>query len=193
MDYLVLGSIGFVAAITPGPDIFYIIRQAICRDFKTALVAVIGILFGNLIYLSLVGFGLGVVGTNRYFQVIVGFLGGIYLLKISYAIFHDKPHLESSCDTLSAPGLFKEALLLNLSNPKAMIFFAVVVTPFLTKNIFLSLGALFLSIALAFVLSAFVVSKIPISDRVLLIINKVASVVFLFFALLLFKSAYGAL
>ncbi len=192
MEYFLLASMGFFAALTPGPDIFYIVRQAMCRGFSVAIVAVLGILFGNIIYLSLVGFGLGSIGKSSYFQAIIGFFGALYLLRIAFLIYKDKPHIDKECINLNRFKLFKEALLLNLSNPKAMIFFAVVITPFLTKNIFFSLSSLFLGISLAFFISAFITSIFNIKESMLIIINKISSFIFIFFAIILLKTSIEA-
>jgi len=192
LEYLILASIAFIAAITPGPDIFYVIRNGLCKGKNAALIATAGILFGNLIYLSLVGFGLWKIGQNNYFQLILGVIGGLYLLKIAYLIFNDKPKLELSCNNLEKFAIFKEALFLNLSNPKAMLFFAVIIAPFLGKNLILSLFVLFLAISSAFITSAIISSKINLSERLLIYINKIASIVFVFFAISLFIGAYKA-
>jgi len=190
MEYLILVTIGFIAALTPGPDIFYILRQTLCKGVKRGFLALYGILIGNIIYLTLVGFGIGVVGKSPYFQAIVGLFGGVYLLKIAYLSYIDKPHLQKECQELNSFSLIKEALFLNLSNPKAMIFFAVVVAPFITKSIFLSLSSLFIGITSAFISTVIFSSKLSINDQTLILINKIASVVFVFFSLLLFRSAF---
>ena len=192
MDYLVLFSIGFIAAITPGPDVFYVLRQGLCKSFSAALWASGGILTGNIIYLSLVGFGLGVIGKSLYFQAIVGFFGSLYLFKIAYLIFNDKPKIENSCDKLEGFEIFRQGLLLNLSNPKAMLFFAVVVTPFLSKSIFLSLFVLFIAIASAFIFVGFISSKIKITEKMLNFINKASSILFFGFGISLLVGAYKA-
>ena len=184
MDYLILTFVGFVAALTPGPDIFYVIKQGLCNGRKNAFLAVLGILSGNIVYLTLVGIGLSKVGQNPYFQMIIGFLGGIYLLKISYLTFKEKVKIDKTCEI--SKNIYKEALFLNLSNPKAMIFFAIIVAPFLSKNIMLSLFVLFFGISLAFITAAFISSKINLEEKILNIINKIASLVFLFFAVKLF-------
>jgi len=192
MDYLILAFMGFIAALTPGPDIFYVIKQGLCKGKEVALKAVAGILTGNIIYLTLVGIGLGSVGKNDYFQLIVGILGGLYLLKIAFLSFREKVELKiDKCEVNN--NIYKEALFLNLSNPKAMIFFAVVVTPFLSKNIMLSLGTLFLGISLAFISAAIISSKISLEERILNLINKIAAILFLFFAIKLFLVAFEAL
>jgi len=193
MEYFVLLSMGFFAALTPGPDIFYIVRQGLCKGVKSAFWAVFGILSGNILYLTLVGIGLGSIGKSPYFQAIVGILGGVYLLRIAKAVYNEKVRIEKSCDSLQKFDIYKEALFLNLSNPKAMIFFAVVVTPFMGNNVMLSLVSLFSGIALAFILAGYLSSKIEINYKVLNIVNKISSFLFLFFAVSLFITAYKAL
>jgi threonine/homoserine/homoserine lactone efflux protein len=179
LEYFILAGIGFIAALTPGPDIFYVIRQGLCSGLKNALIAVSGILSGNIIYLSLVALGLSSFGKNIYFQIIIGIIGSIYLFKISFAVFKEKVHLDLVCK--KSRDIYKEALLLNLSNPKAMIFFAVIIAPFMSKNIMLSCVSLFFGICFAFVFGAVVSSKIKIKDKWLNIINKFAAVLFFFF------------
>jgi len=193
MEYAILASIGFFAALTPGPDIFYVIREGLCKGRVCAFLAVAGILTGNIVYLSLVGIGLGSFGHNPYFQMIVGVAGGIYLLRIAKAVYNEKVHIEKSCDNYKKFDIYKEALLLNLSNPKAMIFFAVVITPFMSKNVMLSLVSLYAGISAAFVTAAYFSSKLDIEERIMNIVNKISSGLFLFFALSLFYTAYKAL
>ncbi len=186
-----MAGIGFIAALTPGPDIFYVIKHGLCSGKERALKAVAGILSGNIIYLSFVGFGLGSIGKNLYFQLIVGILGGIYLVKIALLSFKEKVKLNiDKCET--DKNIYKEALLLNLSNPKAMIFFAVVVTPFLSKNIMLSLLNLFFGISFAFIFAAISSSKLQLEEKILNLINKLAGIIFIFFAFKLFEVAYSA-
>ena len=191
MDYLILALVGFVAALTPGPDIFYVIKQGLCSGREDALKSVAGILTGNIVYLTLVGIGLGSIGKSPYFQMVVGILGGFYLFKIAFLSFKEKVELNiNKCEMNN--NIYKEALLLNLSNPKAMIFFAVIVTPFLSKNIMLSLLVLFLGISAAFSIAALISSKIQLEEKILNIINKIAGILFFFFGIKLFLVAFEA-
>jgi len=75
MEYAILASMGFFASLTPALDIFYIIKQGLCKGRVCAFLAVAGILTGNIVYLSLVGMGLGSLGHNSYFQMIMGVAG----------------------------------------------------------------------------------------------------------------------
>ncbi|NPA11065.1 MAG: LysE family translocator [Epsilonproteobacteria bacterium] len=185
-DYIILFAVGFIAALTPGPDMFYILRHSVCYGKDTALRAVWGILAGNLVYLSLVGFGISQIGENPLFQFVVGVFGGVYLLRIAAAVYKENAEFDPTCEIKK--NVFKEALIINLSNPKAMIFFTVILTPFLTKNVVLSLFSLFLGIAGAFLLLAFGGSRFEVKN--LEVINKIAAVLFLFFAIKLLYTAF---
>jgi threonine/homoserine/homoserine lactone efflux protein len=192
MVYIVLAFMGFFAALTPGPDIFYVIRQGLCKGKTSAFLAVAGILSGNIVYLTLVGIGLGSIGHNPYFQMSVGIAGGVYLLRIAFAMFKEKVRIEKSCDSLKKFEIYKEALLINLSNPKAMIFFAVVITPFMSKNVMLSLAGLYAGISLAFFTAAYFSSRLNVEEKFLTAVNKISAVLFLFFSASLFWTAYKA-
>ena len=187
MTYLILAFIGFIAALTPGPDIFFIIRNGLCYGLKEAILATIGILTGNLIYLFLVYIGLSIVGNNPYFQFIIGIFGAVYLLRISILIFKEKVRLNNSCTMKK--NSYLQGLFLNLSNPKAMLFFSIVITPFLGKNIKISLLALFSGIALAFFIASVISSKIELKEKSLNLVNKVIAIIFIF-SLKLFLLAY---
>ncbi len=188
MTYLILAFIGFIAALTPGPDIFFIIRNGLCYGLKEAILATIGILTGNLIYLFLVYIGLSIVGNNPYFQFIIGIFGAVYLLRISILIFKEKVRLNNSCTMKK--NSYLQGLFLNLSNPKAMLFFSIVITPFLGKNIKISLLALFSGIALAFFIASVISSKIELKEKSLNLVNKVIAIIFFIFSLKLFLLAY---
>ena len=127
MDFFLLFSIGFTAALTPGPDIFYIVSQGLCNGQKSALLATLRILSGNLIYLLLVFVGLRKIGQNPYFQIVASIAGGLYLIKIAIELFNTTPPLRLGSQKESS--IYLQALLINLSNPKALIFFAIIITP----------------------------------------------------------------
>ena len=192
MKYLTLVVVGFFAALTPGPDIFFVIKEGLVRR-NLAFIAAFGILCGNIIYLTLIALGLSKIGESLYFQFIIGVIGGIYLLRISYLTFIENVHLKIDNKIYSFKETFKKALFLNLSNPKAMLFFIALVTPFMGENLLLSIISLFFGISSAFLLAAFVSSKIKIKEKILNIINKISSIIFFFFSIKLFIYAYNAL
>ncbi|RAX55215.1 hypothetical protein CCY99_00515 [Helicobacter sp. 16-1353] len=90
-------------------------------------------------------------------------------------------------DTNPSGGYLK-GLFVNLSNPKAILFFGVLYAPFMGKNLLSSLVLLFLGLVSAFMLVIIIGSfaRKFITNHLFDIIDKVCGVVFLIFSLLLF-------
>ncbi|WP_423793242.1 LysE family translocator [Methanocaldococcus indicus] len=187
MEYMLVAIIGFIAALTPGPDIFFVIRCGLIYGLKKSLLAVLGILTGNIVYLSLVYLGLGYIGKLDIFQIIVGIFGGIYLMILAFKIF--KEDISDISQKIDSNNIYLSALMLNLSNPKAMLFFSIIITPFINGNLINCLFSLFIGIALAFLLASILSSKISLEINILRIFNKLAAVIFFIFSIKLFQTA----
>ncbi len=182
--------IGFVAALTPGPDIFLVIQTTLNRSLKAGLGALSGILTGNLIVISVLFFGFSSLGKNLYFQAGVSLIGGLYLLYVAKEIFtHRKDEIHTS--KINAKNLYLKGLYVNLSNPKAIIFFSAILTPFIHKNtMFLEFLSLFIGIVSAFLFAIFISDifrKNLLTPQVSLYINLFSSVLFFIFSIELLR------
>ena len=190
-EYIELFFLGYFAALTPGPDSLFVLKNSFV-SLRNAFLSVFGILLGNIIYLSLVYFGFSNLGKNPYFLGLVSLFGGFYLLYLAYLSFKEKPYIKLDINKEqieSEKKVFFKALLTNLSNPKALLFFSSILTPFLTKSILLSLLFLYIGIALAFFSIAIFGSKIPLNkdEKILSIANKIIAILFLIFSYKLFS------
>ncbi len=190
-EYIELFFLGYFAALTPGPDSLFVLKNSFV-SLKNAFLSVLGILLGNIIYLSLVYFGFSNLGKNPYFLGLVSLFGGFYLLYLAYLSFKEKTYIKLDINEKKIENeekVFLKALLTNLSNPKALLFFSSILTPFLTKNILLSLLFLYIGIALAFFSIAIFGSKIPLNkdEKILSIANKIIAILFLIFSYKLFS------
>jgi len=176
--------IAFFAALTPGVDLFYVVRNGICNGLKGGLSAAFGILSGNAVYvfLSVVGVG-GVIGKYKVFMIGVLIFGGIYLLKIAKELFYEKVEFRESCENDGLFEIYKRGLLLNLSNPKAMIFFSVIITPYLDKNALFSAFSLYGGVFCAFVLAAVVSGSLGVRKEYFEVINKISAFLFFVFGI----------
>ena len=67
IEYLELSLLGYLAALMPGPDSLFVLKSGISGNLKNALIAVSGILTGNIVYLFLVYFGLTSLARNPHF------------------------------------------------------------------------------------------------------------------------------
>lgn len=192
--YVAVFIVGFIGAITPGPDILLILRNTISFGAKPAFIALGGIICGWLVYLGCVYFGFAHIMSTPIAQGLLSVFGALYLGYISYKILR-APAMSNGefaqilgANTQAKPAGFFQALGVNLSNPKAILFFVVVVAPFAGSGFELGLFVLFCSLVSGFVgviLVGLYVRK-WLNARVFLWIDRISAVLFIVFACSLF-------
>ena len=198
ITYFSLLILGYFAAITPGPDSLFVIRNGILYGFKGSLTAALGILTGNIVYLALVYLGLSNLGKIPIFVFLVSIFGGGYLLYLSIETFKHSSSINFNSLSVekefsfSRKKIFIKSILTNLSNPKAILFFSSVLTPFLKGNILLGLLFLYTGISLAFFTVALFSTKLSLlkkKKRLFEWSNKIIAILFLIFSIKLFLQA----
>ena len=198
MAYFSLLAVTFFAALTPGPDILLIARTVINEGIKSALWVILGILTGLMTYITLTVLGLSVIGENIYFILIVSSLGGLYLIFIAISFWNDQSSITTQGDKRKINAWYKsysKALMVNLSNPKVLIFFSVILTPLLQKgHLPLQALSLLLGSSSAFLTVAFTLSLYRnwFNQKRTILINKISAILFLLFAIKLFHSGINA-
>ena len=192
--------IAFLGAITPGPDILLVLRVALKEGFLASFRTLCGIATGWVIYLAVLYFGFAHILKGDLAQVILGVFGGAYLFYLAFLLFRAKPNnidfdsQQSTQDSTreSSVGGYLKGLIINLSNPKAIIFFSVIVAPYMDKNLALNLLLLFLGLNTAFLSVMILASRFrfAITNRLFDIIDKLCAVVFVGFGVALFVMAF---
>ena len=129
MDILTLSAFALTYAIVcavPGPGVAAIVARGLGGGFRGAVPMVIGILIGDLVYLSFAAFGLAAIAT--YFGAVftvIRYLSAAYLLYIAWKFWTAKPGTEQIgpkpeqhwAKTVLA------GLSLTLGNPKTIVFY----------------------------------------------------------------------
>lgn len=190
--------IGFLGVWLPGPDMLLIFRTSINFGFKKAFWTLLGILTGNLIYLLPVV--LGVYFYVKDFINYILFLGSFYILYMgvsSLRLKKDENLLKKEIDTKhSRSNDYVKGLFSNLSNPKAMLYFASVLLPSSRKEAFLiDIGFFLIGVILAFfsIIIVGIFLSNSIQDKYIHIINFVVSFIFIGYGLYMSMNAIKVL
>ncbi|HEM48780.1 MAG TPA: LysE family translocator, partial [Caldithrix sp.] len=138
--------------IAPGPDFIYVTTRSISDGNKAGILSAIGVCVGLLIHTMFAAFGLSaIIQTSRVAYLIIKYIGAAYLIYIGIKAIITKANVESSNVTsLNKNGkIFKQAVLTNIFNPKAIVTFMAFLPQFVEVNVsnhisqFLCLGCIF--------------------------------------------------
>ena len=196
-----LAAVGFITALTPGPDILFVLRNTLSYGAKIGFLSLFGIFCGWVIFLSLVCFGFAHLIQGALIQGILCAVGGIYLCYISYLLLFkvksnvDLNQTESKTQFHSPYTFMLKGMLVNLSNPKAILFFGLIITPFMDKHLKLSILVLLIALTLAFVSVIFIATFFRkfINNTLFRVIDRICGIVFILFGILLFINSYHSL
>lgn len=134
-SYSLYFSISLLASISVGPSVILAASNGINFGRKKALAGVLGHVSAVMILalVSASGLGLILMASDLAFTVIK-YAGAGYLVYIGIAIWRSKGSWAFADKNSQIPAkraLFKQSLLLGLSNPKALVFFSALFPQFI--------------------------------------------------------------
>ncbi len=126
-ETLISFSIATLAlAISPGPDNIYVLTQSLVNGAKSGIATTAGLISGCIVHTTLLAFGISAIITASE-EIFYGIkvLGACYLLYLAYKIYRSDTNisLTNNAPKKSYLQLFKTGVIMNLLNPKVMIFF----------------------------------------------------------------------
>ncbi|PIF00268.1 MAG: lysine transporter LysE [Maribacter sp.] len=149
-----------VLAITPGPDVIYVLMQSVVNGKKYGLATAGGLVSGCLVHTSLLAFGVSAaIKESELFFFLIRLFGALYLFYLAYQVFKSDGQLQLSDMKMPKKGfmeLFKQGFLMNVLNPKVALFYLAFFPGFLYSET-LDTVIQFYVLGLMFMLVAFVV------------------------------------
>ena len=126
----------FLLTIAPGPDVMYVIAQSISKGRKYGLASAVGLSVGLLFHTALLAFGISqIISSNEDIFRTVKYFGALYLLWLAYKVWTAKPNsakieTENTANKYPLANTF-QGLIMNVSNPKVLMFFLAVIPNFI--------------------------------------------------------------
>lgn len=125
------GALAIAAAI-PGPGITAVVARALGSGFRPALAMSLGLVLGDLVWLTAVVLGLALLAqTFGYAFMAIKWIGVAYLAFLAWKFWSDgidPEKVEARTGRRDVFSNFMAGLTLTLGNPKTMIFY-VAITP----------------------------------------------------------------
>ncbi len=130
-----------VLCFSPGPTAFLVMGKSLNHGTKSVMPLVFGILCGDILAISVSFAGLGILlSASAWLFSAFKWVAATYLIYLGIKSWRTKPDV--NCNDRKALGrnkIFKEALIVTVLNPKAIIFFVAFFPLFInTSNPFLN-------------------------------------------------------
>lgn len=135
---LVFAGAALVMALTPGPNMVYLISRSICQGKRAGITSWLGVVLGFTVHMCSAAIGL----TALFMAVPLGyellkFAGAFYLLWLAWQAI--RPGARSPFEPRSMPDepprkLFVMGLLTSILNPKVAIFYLSVLPQFISPE-----------------------------------------------------------
>jgi len=154
---LVFMAAGWLLNLTPGPDVFYIVSNALRSGARAGIVAGLGITAGCFVHIFAAALGVGtLLATSAGAFTLLKYIGAAYLLYLGLRMLlaRPAPRADLAAAATAVPARSLRAVFLggfwtNVLNPKVALFFLAFVPQFIAPGTadktlaFVLLGVLF--------------------------------------------------
>lgn len=142
MLFLTVALVHLIALMSPGPDFFFVSQTAASRSRREAMMGVVGISLGIVVWAGVALMGLHLILQKMaWLHQIIMVGGGIYLCWMGWQLLRSaraqqaQPAAEARVALPKAGRSFIRGFLTNLSNPKAVIYFGSVFSLFVGDSV----------------------------------------------------------
>ena len=134
-EELIFAGILLLSQASPGPDQAFVTRSTLAYGFGAGVMAALGIGTGVVAHAAL-ACTVGASVFHSSLGLVLFCAASCWMLYLAWKIWPRgrKGSLAGSGDIPPASGIYRDALVTNLMNPKATFFFVALSAPLLEKN-----------------------------------------------------------
>ena len=123
----------------PGPAVLFVLSQALSRGARLTVWSILGIIAANTVYFVLSATGIGAILIASYDVFFaIKWVGAAYLVWLGIAAFFGKSTILSispaAPSQARAGRMFANGFILQMSNPKALLFFTALLPQFINPH-----------------------------------------------------------
>ena len=152
--YFLMASI--LLTLAPGPDILYLLTKSLSDGTKAGIILACGLVSGIIFHTTLVMVGVAaLIKSSATAMLLLKIFGAAYLLFLAFGAFksaraNKKISLSRADKKFSSAALYKRGVLMNVLNPKVLLFFLAFLPQFVkVSSSGASLTILFLGVVFA--------------------------------------------
>ena len=203
---------GWLLNLTPGPDVLFIVSNALKSGVRAGLVAALGIVSGCFVHVFAAALGVSaLLATSATAFTVLKWVGAAYLMWMGLRLLWSRPGASGIVPAQPVPEkaavdlyrIYLRGFLTNVLNPKVALFFLAFVPQFIDPDApdkvtsFLLLGLLFnlnsLPVNFGYAwLAGWAANRVQVVQRTLNWMDRVAGAMFLGFGLKLAMSDNSA-
>lgn len=126
-----------IFSVAPGSGTVNSISNGMVYGFRKSLASIVGLQAGLAFHIILVGVGLGaIVAQSEMAFSIIKWVGVVYLVWLGVQKWREKAviSLDTPADNVSTQSLFRQAVFVNMTNPKTIVFLVALFPQFINQN-----------------------------------------------------------
>ena len=130
-------SVTIIYSLIPGSGTINSINNGMVYGLRKSVISILGLQLGLAFYIVLIGMGVGaVISQSAIAFTVIKWVGVTYLIWLGIKKFQENTitHSVSAPLETSEWRLFRKAIVVNLTNPKTVIFFAALLPQFLNPT-----------------------------------------------------------
>ncbi|MEZ4875848.1 MAG: LysE family translocator [Flavobacteriaceae bacterium] len=121
-------------ALSPGPDNIFVLTQSLVNGAKKGIATTAGLISGCIVHTTFLAFGVSaLIAASPTAIWVIKIIGAVYLFYLAWKVFGSDASitLSKDVDPKSYGQLYRTGVIMNLVNPKVLLFFLAFFPSFL--------------------------------------------------------------